>query len=54
MPGFEVAGSGALTSMDMVEVNPDLGGTSTDNRAAESTAGLAMQIIGSALGNTIL
>lgn len=49
-----VAGSGALTSMDMVEVNPDLGGTSTDNRAAESTAGLAMQIIGSALGNTIL
>ena len=49
-----VACSGALTSMDMVEVNPDLGRLAEDDRAAESTAGLAIQIIGSALGNTIL
>jgi len=47
-----IAESGSLKSMDMVEVNPSLG----DNPSTDSgiTAQMAVGIIASALGNTIL
>jgi arginase len=45
-----VAETGLLVSMDMVEVNPQLGSSECQDR----TASLATQIIGSALGNRIM
>jgi len=50
------AETGLLTSMDMVEVNPTLGENSPDNPQSDGhvTAGMAVGLIASALGNTIL
>ena len=45
-----VAETGLLVSMDMVEINPQLGSPDCQSR----TTSLATQIIGSALGNRIM
>jgi arginase len=53
----QVAATGALRSMDMVEVNVELnrsGGARSDTAAAGGTVGLAAGLIASALGKTVL
>jgi arginase len=47
----ELSGTGLLSSMDMVEVNPKLGDHDSD---AAITAKTAVGLISSALGQTVL